>query len=709
METDQALSQYNDFTNNLAQTLNPSFIRQKTKDLVGNMLLMFGVPFFLGRLEKHLGGETAGKIGELLKDPNNIVNNSKAFAQKLFTEKVLQPVKNQVLDEASKFVPELKNLDLEKATLGDLQNAFKDSVLNKMKNNLPKEIADQLPENFTRDDILNSLKNIGSDQALNFAKKNLPAEAYQELENNRSLLTDPGKIADFMKNKLSDVEQGFGSKINDAKEFASQKLAEVKDTLSNQLDELTQPFKDKLNDLNSQRQALSDQYQNTINDLNDKFNNAKQALRDYKSNNPGAGEDELSPLNNAIKDIQQQARDARQGFNNTADDLDEQIQGAQSLLESKTSQALDSLTKLRNTATESAQNAIENTKQSLSDAIQEPMQSIQEAISQPLETLGGLGEEASGFMSGFRSFAQSLRTKATNFLNPTTPQPSIAEGGQGYSMVDPLELDGTWTENALKMAGISSNPVLNSYFGSEAEGALSKASELVSNLVKKSASTIEKVSSVTKRPKITRNTDTEPQFLDQEEAQRVLSTGLRGARPIEVLPRAPSSAPQIARQEAQAAQQAAERAQPTPQEPTQPTVEPESAPVPEDLPMFEGLSEAPAQSIAPVSEGVSAPGASASSLAPEAEQVLAKTAATTGEDVGEQIASKVGQTAAKTATSSALEGLDAAAGASEGIPILGTILDVAGLLGSIFGAGALMKDKAPAPPIVEGTSFEPGL
>jgi hypothetical protein len=43
------------------------------------------------------------------------------------------------------------------------------------------------------------------------------------------------------------------------------------------------------------------------------------------------------------------------------------------------------------------------------------------------------------------------------------------------------------------------------------------------------------------------------------------------------------------------------------------------------------------------------------------------------------------------------------------VPILDVLVDVGGILGSIFGAKALMKDKTPPPPIVAGSSYEPNL
>jgi len=48
------------------------------------------------------------------------------------------------------------------------------------------------------------------------------------------------------------------------------------------------------------------------------------------------------------------------------------------------------------------------------------------------------------------------------------------------------------------------------------------------------------------------------------------------------------------------------------------------------------------------------------------------------------------------------------AGFSE-VPILGVLVDIGGILGSIFGAKALMGQKAPPTPIVAGSSYEPNL
>lgn len=728
METDQALTSFNEFQNQLASTLNPAFIHQKTKDLVGNMLLMFGVPFFLGRLEKHLGTEATEKIKELIADPKNIVNNTQKFAKEIFEDKVLNPVKQQLLDEASKYIPGLKNIDLEKATLTDLQNAFKQSVLTKMKANLPDEIASKLPENFTRDDILNSLKDIGSDQALAFAKKNLPDEAYQQLAANKDLIRDPAKIGDFMRSKLNNVEQSFSAKVAEAKQFAQTKIKETADTLSTKFDEHIQPFKKSVDDLKAARDNLASKFEDTKQELNSRLDDAVQAVRDFKANNPGYSQEDIEPLTRAVKNIKEEARGARTAFETQDGDLADQLTQAQSALESKTSEVLNTLSNIKTNATAAANDALTTTKTKLTQAAQDGQDFIKKTGAKLEQTSEELGqttekavEEGTGFFqklkTGASNIVSNIRAKANTFINPTTEEPTPAEAGHGYSMVEPDQLEAGFSEKALKSPSIGKSKWLTDYYATEQDDPA---------LLLKPTEPVAKPPAPAPKPK-PKLRSTEPEFTDQEAAQKALASGATD-RPIEVLPKAPK-APEISgrptkmkrapKQEEKSifdddyelppmkpkvpvpAQQApsttiqrteemaAAQQQEAPKPPA-PSMEPETAPKPTttteptpDLPEFEGLS--PAQ----------APTTSAG------ETAAAQT--------GQQLEQKAAGAAAKSAAGEAVEGLDAAAAATEEVPVLDVVMDVAGLLGSIFGGGALMHDKPPPTPIATGSSFEPGL
>ncbi len=734
METDQALTSFNEFQNQLATTLNPAFIHQKTKDLVGNMLLMFGVPWFLSRLEKHLDPETMEKVKQLVSDPENIVNNTKQFATALFKEKVLEPVKAQFLDEASKYIPELKNLDLEKATLSDLQNAFKSSVLNKMKQNLPKEIADKLPENFTRDDILNSLKEIGSDQALAFAKKNLPDEAYQQLVANKDLIRDPAKIGDFVRGKLSEVEKGFETKLGEAKQFAQAKIKETADTLSTKFDEHIQPFKKTVDDLKASRDELSNTFEKTKSELNSRLEDAVQAVNDFKANNPGYTAEDIEPLKRAVKNIKEEAKSAKASYETQDGDLADQLTQAQTALESKTSEVLNTLSNIKTNASAAASDAITTTKTKLEQAAKEGQDFVKKTgakLEQTTEELGQTtektAEEGMGFFqklkTGASNLAANIRQKASSFINPTTEEPSFAEGGHGYSMIEPDQLESGFSEKALSSKSIGKSKLLTDYYATEKDdpSLLLKPTEPLPKPTAPAPKT---------KPKL-RSSD--PEFTDQEAAQKTLTSGVKD-RPIEVLPKRPKGAPESAgkakkvkkapkeeeksifdddfeltpaapkppvaqpaapttvSQTEQRMEEATAQQQEAPKQPAaeQETTAPETAPKPTttettpDLPEFEGLSPAP--------------------------PAAASTGETVAAQTGQQLEQKAAASAAKATTGEAVaEGLDTAAAATEEVPILDVVMDVAGLFGSIFGGGALMKDKAPPTPIATGSSFEPNL
>lgn len=730
METDQALTSFNEFQNQLASTLNPAFIHQKTKDLVGNMLLMFGVPFFLGRLEKHLGAETVAKIKELIADPKNIVNNTQKFAKEIFEDKVLNPVKQQLLDEASKYIPGLKNIDLENATLTDLQNAFKQSVLTKMKSNLPAEIADKLPENFTREDILNSLKDIGSDQALAFAKKNLSDEAYQQLAANKDLIRDPAKIGDFMRDKLNNVEQSFSAKVDEAKQFAQAKIKETADTLSTKFDEHIQPFKKSVDDLKAARDNLASKFEDTKQELNSRLDDAVQAVRDFKANNPGYSQEDIEPLTRAVKNIKEEAKSARTAFETQDGDLADQLTQAQSALESKTSEVLNTLSNIKTNATAAADKAITTTKDKLTQAAQDGQDFIKKTGAKLEQTSEELGqttenaiEEGTGFFqrlkTGASNIVSNIRAKASSFINPTTPEPTPADGGHGYSMVEPDQLEAGFSEKALKSPAIGKSKLLTDYYATELDDP-----KLLLRPTEPVAKPPAPAPAPKPKPKLR---STEPEFTDQEAAQKALASGATD-RPIEVLPK-PPKAPEISgrptkmkrapkqeeksifdddyelppmrpkapvpAQEApstiiQRTEEMAVAQQQEAPKPPEPSMEPETAPKPTttestpDLPEFEGLSPAPA----PTTDA--------------GETVAAQT--------GQQLEQKAAGAAAKEATGATVaEGLDTAAAATEEVPVLDVVMDVAGLIGSIFGGGSLMHDKPPPTPIATGSSFEPGL
>ena len=170
------------------------------------------------------------------------------------------------------YIPELKDIDLTKVSLNDIKNAVSDNIISKMKARLPPEISDNLPENFSRDDILDAVKNLTKDKAMQFAKDNLPPEVYSELEKNEDLISDPSKIGGFMKEKFNSVQGQIEDTVNKYKMEAQSKFDDIKTQLKSQLDEQTQPFKDKLSQLQDAKDSLHESVSNESNAIKAKIN-----------------------------------------------------------------------------------------------------------------------------------------------------------------------------------------------------------------------------------------------------------------------------------------------------------------------------------------------------------------------------------------------------------------------------------------------------
>ena len=76
-----------------------------------------------------------------------------------------------------------------------------------------------------------------------------------------------------------------------------------------------------------------------------------------------------------------------------------------------------------------------------------------------------------------------------------------------------------------------------------------------------------------------------------------------------------------------------------------------------------------------------------------------------GENIGEQTAKVIGKEGADEAG----DIIGGTIAATQEIPVLDVLVDLGGLLGSIFGAKALMGGKTPPQPIVSGSAYEPNL
>ena len=725
METQEtSLINFNELQNSLASAFDPQRAVSQSKEIFANLLLGFGVPFFAERLKSKLPEDVFNKITELLKDPDNLGKNSLEFAKQVFKDKFLEPIKNQMLEKLSDEIPELKGIDLTTASLKDIQTTIAKGVISKMKAKLPPEIADNLPENFTRDDILSAVKRLGTDKALEFAKNNLPPDAYAELERNQDILTDPAKISDFVKGKLDDLQGQVETNFKNVKAQVQGRIDEVKTAIKGKIDEATEQVRGRIDQLNQARSDARSAWSEAKSTFREKFNQAQSKLDEFKANNPNASAEDLQPFEKDVADIKSATLQARDSFLQGDADFATQLEQAQAKVGQITNNLVQKVGNIKANITGKVQE--------LQAKAQEAQQTIQENISPkpsaPVETeparpplapetraasnnafrgteAEGGGEEELGLFDRMKTFAAKKVSQFKEMITNNKTQ-QVVEDGEGNIQVEPkytmLQADeplSNFSENAL--SGRLTNPTLQAYYGSE----ITNPDQLIDGASKVK---INPYRATQRQPKAKakakqrqpqeeeQQQSTEPQFT-QEEIDAAEQARVSGAtaQPQKVLPTRPT------------AQQPAEPAErpppPTEQEanaPPQPAEEqaprPTTAPAPEEAPRPAALTE---QGQAPTPQ----PQSTTQPQVPAAEGE--------GEDVGET----VGKTIAKEGGEiiggeGGEEGLLAGlmGGLSE-VPILGALVDIGGILGSIFGAKALMKGHAEAPPNVSGSTYEPNL
>jgi hypothetical protein len=239
------------------------------------------------------------------------------------------------------------------------------------------------------------------------------------------------------------------------------------------------------------------------------------------------------------------------------------------------------------------------------------------------------------------------------------------------------------------------NPVLQNYYGSE----ITPADQLIDNSSKSrilpyKASDLKGKGKAKAKPV---EEEEQPEFTQQEieQAERARLTGQTAARQ-KVLPTV-----QRQPEEGEAGEA------PTPQ--AQGQAEGEQAPEPTRTPQPQ------AQQQAQLSEQGQSPEPQAQPQPTTKPQPKpAADGEGEGDDLGQMLGTKPLEEEAVTATTEAGgeagEGILAGliGGLSE-VPILGALVDIGGIIGSIFGAKALMKQPKPTIPIVTGGSYEPNL
>jgi uncharacterized protein YjbJ (UPF0337 family) len=768
---------FNEIQQNLAETFNPQTAKERTKEIFANLLLGMGVPFFLERLKEKLPEDVINKITELLKDPENLGKNSLEFAKQVFKDKFLEPIKNELLEKIADQVPELRGIDLTKASLGDIQKTITKGIIERMKAKLPPEIAENLPENFTRDDILNAVKRVGADKALEFAKNNLPPEAYAELERNQEILQNPERISDFVKGKLDDLQGQVQENFNNVKAQVQGRLDEVKQAIKGKIDEATTQARGKIDQLKQAQSDARKAWNDTKGEFNDRFKTAQGKLDEFRRNNPNANADDLKPFEDEVNNVKTAAENAKQSFFDGQDDLSTQIEDAQGQVEKITQNLIQKVGNVRATITQKAQEVAQRGQQQFEDtkAAAEQLQndaatSTERVLAEPevravstgrvFQASEGGGETPSIF-DRFSSFVGEKTTQFKQFIGKIGQQtPTITENGNiqyepQMTMLQPDEPETAFSEGALR--GVMQNPALATYYGTE----ITPADQLIDAANK-------------------------TRILPYKAAERPVR-GQRAPRPEtqEPAPEQPVTpqdqlAPMremMARQQQQATAEEPEprptAAQPPAPEPPAPVPEPPvpepevRPPVPEGgigvgdvvggavegagigMGIFQleqgianrnpaqevgggvplgttavstGIRQAQGQPAAPAEEEAPRPtttqqqpplGEEGEAPAPTAPS--APPAAEGGAGEGDVIGEQTGKALAKeggviAGEEGGEEGLFAGliGGLSE-VPILGTLVDIGGILGSIFGAKALMGGKAPPPTIVSGSSYEPNL
>lgn len=773
----EGLTSFNEMSAELLNTFNPDTAKQQAKEMAANLLLMIGTPFFLERLKSKLPENLFTKLQEILKEPEAFGKNSLKIAKELFDEKIVQPLKGELLKQMDDYIPALKNLsdiDLSKLSVKDVQDLFTKQLIQKMKDKLPAEIADKLPENFTQDDILNSLKDIGADKALEFAKANLPSEAYDILEANKNLIKDPARIADYMKAKFDQAKLNLSDKVSEFKSEAYTRLNEIKQNIKDEIDRNVQPFKDKIEQLKSAKQDLQDRLTQGKEDIQNRYDDLSERLRQMKETKPDYTSEDIQPFRDARDSLRTEAENLKTKNLQDISDIESQITENNSSIEDITNNLVQKVYNLRSSASSTVDKFTQNAKTKLQQGIEkgkEYQQKVEKTVNdvkseadaleadarqtttnaiktikKPMTFLDEQAQKLKSSRQSSRSFIpeeeetieqpseEGIFSKISSFLGfkktPTTPKLSSQKqmleqdpesDPSRLAFVSPDEAEASFSEHALNM--VNKNPALQVYYGAEGQASSDLTADMGNKTIIRGYRTQPKQSMRTKtQPK------TEPEFQAEEQmkAQQIRATGAQ--KPQQVLPKKQQplydddelqamrdefktldggARSPMAENRYQELKQILQPEQPTPPvpqppQPTQPT-QPAQPPKPEQAPTQTKAPEVQLgeQETAQLGEQVAT-----EDLGSPLEQ-LAKGVANVASKVTSS-AKQIGSTVQKT-TETVASTLDETAAATEEVPVLDVVMDLAGLFGTIFGAKALMKQKAPPPPMAVGETFEPDL
>jgi hypothetical protein len=641
------------------------------REIAGNMLLTMGVPFFAGRLEKHIGSNAVDNLRKFASGELN-VNDALNLAKNEFETKILPQAKQALFAEASKYIPGIENIDLSNASVNDIKNIFQQKVTQKLKDALPDDIAGALPDNFSQADILNSVRQLSTDRALAYAKQTLPPDVYSKLEANQDLIRDPSKIAGFINQNIAEAKGNITQLANTTQQAVQQKLATVKQDIVNKAEETLKPLRDKIAQVSDLRQQGLDKFNQAKADMVAKYDDVQQKFNDFKSANPMATTDDLAPFENQIRDLKVSGRALKADFLTSDKDLASQLDGAKSMLSSNTEQLYSKLNNLRQRAVgglnDLAQQARDIPRQ-ITQAL--PTPALEPVIPAPVEaeitptptiTPYVLPIEEESMLSRFKSWTAGRLKKITE---PVTRQvQDIQQTAEGYR---PRLLQADEPENAFSEKALTfRNPALEDYFGTE----LTPINKLLNperQILKVKGKRI-KISQPAEQPAPEQPAlGAQGRDIGFPMRQELMARQQQTIIPVE--------------QDPEAQRQLLEEAQETPAQPITEPIAPEPMPT---------QAQAPTATMAPSEVIAQEPLAQApETIAPEIAQTAEKGTAS--------VLSKVGST------------LEEVAGATEEIPVLDILTDIGGLLGSIFGAKALMGGESSGIPISSGSSYEPNL
>jgi archaellum component FlaC len=661
------------------------------REIAGNMLLTMGVPFFAGRLEKHIGTDAVANLQKFASGELN-VNDALNLAKTQFETKILPQAKKALFEEANKYVPGLEDIDLSNASVGDIKRIFQQKVTQKLKSALPDDIANALPENFSQDDIINSVRQLGTDRALAYAKQTLPPDVYSQLEANQDLISDPSKIAGFINENISQAKGNITRLANTTQQAVQQQLEGTRQELLSKVDETLKPLRDKVAQVSDLRQQGLDKFNQAKADLVSKYDDVQQKFNDFKNANPMATADDLAPFENQIRDFKISGRALKADFMTGDKDLASQLNDAKSVLTNNTSQLYSRIADLRQRAVgglnDLAQQARDLPAQ-LTRAVAptlapvaepepavaapEPVVSAPEPVVSAPEPVVSAAPSMTPYVSPIEEEGVLTRFKswtATKIKNVTQPisrnVQDIQQTAEGYR---PRLLQADEPENAFSEQALTyRNPALAEYYGTE----LTPVKQLLNPDRPVLKAKVKKVKA--------------RQPAEEQPAPERPALGAQGQDigfPM--------------RQELMTRQsQLLQQAQETP-----------AQPIATETPI-QGLAQEPIPTQVQAPTPTTAPSEASQELAPEP---LA-TPSTILEPEAEIAAPEIAQTAEKS-TASVLSKvgatLEETAAATEEVPVLDILTDIGGLLGSIFGARALMGGESTRSPIVSGSSYEPNL